>query len=611
MGPRGSKIAHLAAVGLLGLLVVVGVAARVALAQEARLRVANDQSDQAISNFHGMQYLLRNSEFFASGRFLVDATITSATADARGHVTVDFNVTDREGEPVTGLTDMAFNIAKLVPAGEGETASHWVPYVYRLQTVTGSAAGDWPNPDGTEAWQGYREPASEGRLTERGDGRYRYRFGINLRDASAGDRRIDYERGLTHRVTVMLAVDGGATGDGWYDFVPDGSDVIETRDITETATCQTCHGRNEFHGHDGERHQVQTCATCHTADLIDPHSGASLDLKVLIHQIHAGAELATIPGADGIVFDNPATAADESADNGRFAVWGDGDEMHTWWNVEFPAVIENCTKCHQGGGSDVDNWMTVPSAAACGSCHNDIDFVAGVNHEVSLTDAECIDCHRPMGDADAVVDSHDWLHHDPRNIQEYDVELTVSTPANGTHFEAGEAPVVTIRLREDGALIDHRNIAADTDGNEGCLVTGCPESDGKFAHAYLFVHGPRAKRDPVLTTAARARVVAASEGPFDLGADGATLSLTIDGGMEVRSRFSTTEGRVEVPVTNGDWGDVHAATTGEIIAWLSADAAFDARAIAYREGNRLALRSRNLGDFFSIALNEGPVTDVV
>ena len=39
-------------------------------------------------------------------------------------------------------------------------------------------------------------------------------------------------------------------------------------------------------------------------------------------------------------------------------------------------MIQNCTKCHQGTGEDVDNWKEVPSRAVCGSCHDNVDFAA-------------------------------------------------------------------------------------------------------------------------------------------------------------------------------------------------------------------------------------------
>ena len=611
MGLRELVPARLTATVLLGSLMALSLTS-VSVAQESETVPQSGRTDlAAITDFHGTEYLLSLGAFAFAGKYFVDITITGAEADRNGNVTVDFRVENGDGEPVTGITGAAFNIAKLVAPRDGQNFNQWVPYIYRLQTVTGSAGGDWPNPDGTEAYQGYREAASDGDLSDDGDGNYSYEFAADLSDARAGTSAIEYDRSLTHRISVMIAELSGPTGDAFHDFVPDGSDVTETRDIIRTANCQACHGENEFHGHAGERHQVETCVTCHNPGQVDPHSGESLDMKVMVHKIHAGAELATIPGPNGIVFDDPATTDDESADNGSYAIWGDDDFKHSWWNVEYPAIIENCTKCHQGPGTDVDNWKTVPSAAACGSCHNDIDFVAGVNHEVATDDTGCVDCHKPTGDADAIIDSHDWTTHDPRNIPEFTVDLSVSAPANGTHFVAGESPVVTIALREDGDLIDHTSVWADSDGDEGCLETGCPPSDGKFAHAYLFVHGPRANRNPVLTTAARTSVVSSGSGPFDLSADTATLTIEVDGGMDVLSRLSTARGSFSVAVSDGAWAVVNAATAGEIVAWLNGDAAFTARAIAYLENGNVAIRSRNLGEFYSISLGPGPVTDAV
>ena len=84
----------------------------------------------------------------------------------------------------------------------------------------------------------------------------------------------------------------------------------------------------------------------------------------------------------------------------------------------------------------------------------------------------------------------------------FEGQISVSTPANGTHFVAGEAPVVTIILNENGSPIDHTTMVTDTDGAEGCLETGCPPRDNMFATQNFFVHGPRARRAPVLTTTA-------------------------------------------------------------------------------------------------------------
>ena len=45
----------------------------------------------------------------------------------------------------------------------------------------------------------------------------------------------------------------------------------------------------------------------------------------------------------------------------------------------------------------------------------------------------------------------------------------------------------------------------------------------------MYVDGPRAKRIPVLTTAARAKVSSATAGPWDLSAGG-QLRVVVDGG---------------------------------------------------------------------------------
>lgn len=581
----------------------------VCFARMAQAVPGSDRGAFLVTAFHGADYL--RSSFESAGRHFVTIRITGATAGTNGRVTVDFRVENKAGAPVPGIKDAHFNIAKLSAPSDGEAFDRWVPYIYRLQTVTDVPGSDWPNPSGTSAYQGYREAAAEGRFADFGDGRYRYEFRTNLTSARAGTRAIPYERNLTHRIAVMLGGQSGQSGDAVYDFVPDGSRVTRSRDIVQTAMCQSCHGEFGLPGHDRERFQLTTCVTCHNPGQVDPHSGESLDMNVMVHKIHAGAHLDSIPGKDGIVFNNPTTPVDESADNGRYAIWGDGNQKHTWWNIEYPAVVANCTKCHQGPGAQVDNWKTVPSIAACGSCHDDVNFRTGVNHEAATNDTGCVKCHAPAGNKDAVVDSHEWTTKDPRNIPEYTVDLSVSRPANGTHFVAGEAPVVKLVFNEDGKPIDHTTVIEDTNRDEGCLASGCPPSDGMFSHAYFFVHGPRANRNPVLTTAARAVVKSSATGPFDLSAKGAGLALKIDSGQEVRTRLSAASGAITVAVTEGTWRDVAAATPAEIVAWLNRNRGFAARAIAYIESGSVAIRSRNLGTFYSVKLEPGPVTDVV
>jgi OmcA/MtrC family decaheme c-type cytochrome len=563
--------------------------------------------------------LLSSGEYAEAGKYFADATITSATADADGVVTVNYTVADEAGDPVTGLRGN-FTVVKLEPAAGTESFNKWVPYIYRKQEVTAADDQTWPiENNGNVEYQGYRE--SNGTLTDNGDGSYTYVFKQNLTEASQGPTAlaqgdITYDRSLTHRVSVMIGGHSGATADANFDFVPDGSALTETRDIVRTNVCLDCHGEFEFHGHGGDRLTVENCVTCHNPNQIDPHGMESLDMKVMIHKIHAGHDMASIPGPDGIVWNNPATDVDESADNGVYAIWGYRNSKHEWWKAAFPAVIENCTKCHNGDGADVDNWKTVMSRDTCGSCHDLIDWETGSGHAggANADDNTCDLCHRENGIAQTVEDGHDWSIKDPRNIPEFDVAMSVSTPANGTHFVAGEMPVVTVEMSDPatGMPIDHTTVVGDPDGAQGCLESGCPTWNGLYYHAYLFVAGPRGGRNPVLTTAARVEVMGGA-GPFDLSGGG-TLDGTVDTGTSVRTSKNggtVLAGTFSVDVADGTFADASAATAAEVIAWLNGDSAFAARAIAYMDGTNVAVRSRNLGNFFALQLGAGTVNDAI
>ncbi|MCC7537907.1 MAG: OmcA/MtrC family decaheme c-type cytochrome, partial [Deltaproteobacteria bacterium] len=586
-----------------------------------------------IQSFHGEEYLGRSGEYTDGAKTDVDVTITSATADAAGLVTVDFSVATRgdEPEPVTSVAAVSGSIAKLEPPSGGDSSTRWVSYIYRTQTVT---AGAWPAPAGTSAVQATSESSGtdpgRGTLTNNGDGTYRYVYATNLMTAMRDGSPVGYDRALTHRVSIMMGGHSGPTGNANFDFVPDGSALTLTRNIVQTATCQNCHG-SEFHGHGGNRLTVENCVTCHNPGNYDPNGadgagfpGETIDARVMFHRIHAGGEVASIPGADGIVWDNPTTSADESADNGTYRIWGNRDTMHEWWKVGFPANISNCRTCHQGTGEDVEAWRENPSRAACGSCHDDVDFVTGVNHPggEQLTDDDCGTCHTPSGRGVgmSVTDAHDWLQHDPRNIPEFTASLTVSRPANGTHFVAGESPVITLVLSEGGTPINHTTVVGDDPAAEGCTRPGpCPPRDGLFRTAALFVHGPRANRVPVLTTAARAAVVATGPGPFDLSAAGASLSLSVDMGRDTRYVDATggdraQPGNITVTVASaaaGTFPTPAAVTTAQMVTWLNANTNFARRAIAYTQGGNLAIRSRNLGPVHAIQLRPSVVTTVV
>ena len=353
-------------------------------------------------------------------------------------------------------------------------------------------------------------------------------------------------------------------------------------------------------------------------------------MAVMIHKIHAGNELPSVAGPDWQYYDNPWTAANETADNGKYILWGYRDSPVSWETAAFPAVIANCEACHTGSGANVANWMTVPSRAACGSCHDNINWATGANHSTNRimnNDDTCTVCHFDTGTSfgQSVTEAHNWTKKDIRNIPEFDITVTTDTPARGYYIN-GEAPVITIVLKDKvtGTAIDHTTVVQDPTG-EGCIPTPGSEGtactvarDGLFTAANVYVTGPRAERIPRLSYTARAKVTSASAGPWDLSAGGGSLRVKADSGMPMiayntasvydgfgADELITGDVTVTLPAAgaalNALFVNPAAATPAEVAAWLNANAAFSARAIAYvDEGTgvtvigRMSIRSRGI-----------------
>jgi OmcA/MtrC family decaheme c-type cytochrome len=570
-----------------------------------------------ITDLHGVDYLQASGEY-ATGKYIADATITSATADAAGQVVVNFEVERGNGTPVLDVPSVTANIAKLVPIPydapqTGDRTSKWVPYLYRTETVSGNS---YPKPAGTQALQGYRE--GNGTFVNHGDGTYTYTFSTNISNIVAGGQPIAYERNRKHRVSIMMGGHDGATATAVYDFVPDGSTVALTRDIVRTDTCKNCHGF-DFHGHGGDRISIDNCVTCHNPSTTDAQSGNTLDMMTMIHRIHMGGELPSVAGPDG----NPWA----TGDNGSYAIYGFGGSKHEWWKVGFPAQVNNCMKCHDNTGTDSAAWKERPSRAACQSCHDDLDIEsAGTTHAggPQANDNNCAVCHTPDLGLEPIVKAHDRSTTDPdaplfddRNVPEFTFDVTMTPPANGTDYRGNEAPVVSIVFKRDGTPL--ANHAIDGGTAQGCKhtvsATFCDaDTDGKFATTNFFVAGPRANAKPVLTTAARAQILSTTTGPFDLSAAGATLVLKLDQGATITlpdAWGTKVSGVVTVPVSSGTFASTAVATTAEIVTWLNANAAFAARAIAWNEAGKVGIRSRNKGPVFGVQLQASAVTTAV
>ena len=595
----------------------------------------------------------------ANPKYLANIAITSATATATA-ATVSFTLKNKAGAlvDIPSGTSVSAGLFKLAPkdavgAAGGVSYNKWVSYKWTTAVAGTPATGAiaWPKPATYTVAVATRETILSSSvltnplLAKNSTGNYTYTFALAPGTATmptpsisaagpiTGTAVVGFDATKTHRVLLDMGGHAGPTGEATFDFRPDGTAVgTQTRNIVETATCKKCHGP-EFAGHGGDRVTVQGCVTCHSPGTYDPQSGESLEMAVMIHKIHAGNELPSVAGADGQYYDNPNTAVNEAADNGAYAIWGYSSTRYSWEKAAFPAVIANCEACHTGTVANVANWNIVPSRAACGSCHDNINFATGANHSsgnrIMTSDDNCYVCHPATGAAafgQSVVEAHKWTTKDIRNIPEFDVTLTTNTPARGYYIN-GESPVVTIVLKDKttGTAIDHTTVIQDTTG-EGCIPnaagTACTvPRDGLFTAASVYVAGPRAQKVVNLTYAARATVRSATAGPWNLSAGGGKLTVKVNSGMPMLAynTESAYEGfgadelitgniTVTLPAAgaalNALFVNPAAATPAEVAAWLNANVTFHERAIAYVDealaghanAGKLAIRSRGVSE---------------
>ncbi len=169
--------------------------------------------------------------------------------------------------------------------------------------------------------------------------------------------------------------------------------------MIRTESCNTCHDSLAFHG--GYAQGMPMCVLCHQPQNADPTTGNSLDAKVFFHSLHMGSSLPSVVG----------TATTPGV---PYEVIGYMGSVSNFSTVVDPAMTQRCEVCHTQtsaalkttGGAQATAFLTKPSRAACGGCHNDIDFATGfstgpeVNHPggPQADDTQCANCHIPQGE---------------------------------------------------------------------------------------------------------------------------------------------------------------------------------------------------------------------
>jgi OmcA/MtrC family decaheme c-type cytochrome len=158
-------------------------------------------------------------------------------------------------------------------------------------------------------------------------------------------------------------------------------------------------------------------------------------------------------------------------------------------------------------------WLTHPTRAACGSCHNDVNFATGENHAggPQISDAQCATCHFPHGELSfdaSIIGAH--------TISQLATELPglVFNLTGVTNGRAGQTPTVTFTLKDKaGAPLAPSNLAALT------LVMAGPTSDYRTVISESALTAATGSNGTYAYTL-RAPVPATATGSWSVGVEG-------------------------------------------------------------------------------------------
>ena len=437
--------------------------------------------------------------------------VVSASISSSGTISVDFKITDPNGAPLdrTGVTtpgtvSSSFLIA-YVPKGQTEFAS------YITRTVTAISGGATATQVTSDSGGTYQTVAT---------GEYIYTFSTKTPSG--------YDPTATHRVGIygsrnLTQFDLGTNyADTTFDWVPAGGGANPVpRDVVRTPDCNKCHDSLAAHG--GSRKSVQLCVICHQSQTVDPNNGNTLDMKVFIHKIHAGSSLPSVQAGK------------------KYQIIGYQNSVNDWSTVVYPTDVRNCAQtCHnqKNGASQTANFMTNPNRAACGSCHDDVNFATGANHAggAQVNDTQCATCHAPMGqEFDASVLGAHTVPAQSATIPGINVVLT--NVANGT---AGKTPTVTFTVKDNkGNAIPMSTFTANS-GSFSLTMAG-PTSDYGYTSfgsdvtttpGYVtesITSAATCGSDGTCTYTFKHAVPAAATGTYAIGAE-ARMNFTVNAG---------------------------------------------------------------------------------
>jgi OmcA/MtrC family decaheme c-type cytochrome len=174
---------------------------------------------------------------------------------------------------------------------------------------------------------------------------------------------------------------------------------------------------------------VALCVTCHTPQTTDPDTGNTVDFKVMVHKIHAGPELPSVQAGT------------------PYIIIGNNQSVNDFSHTTYPQEINYCQACHDGTARQDINWLTQPTRATCGSCHDDVNFVTGQNHPAGpqADDSLCARCHIAEGELefDASVKGAHTVPRYSRDLPGVNFEIL-----GISNTKPGERPAVTLKITD-------------------------------------------------------------------------------------------------------------------------------------------------------------------
>ena len=379
-------------------------------------------------------------------------TVKSITIGADRKPVVELVLTDDMDQPVDrlGKTTPGVISVSMILAWYDPATRQYTSYTTRTQTTPPSSPR--PNVSAIQA-----SADSGGTWTDLQTGLARYTFRTVLPAGFDATKTTTLGIYATRNLTTIIGKNYYANVE--HDFRPDGGTVTaKWEKIRDASSCNNCHDPLSAHG--GSRRDVKLCAMCHTPQTVDPDTGETVDFKVMVHKIHFGPNLPSVKAGK------------------PYVIIGNAQSFHDYSEVTYPQDVRNCDNCHEGTATtqpaQANVFYTQPSREACGSCHDDVNWVTGANHPAGpqTSDSACNSCHQPEGsEFDASIKGAHTIPLKSKQLKGLKASIV-----SVTDLVAGKKPTVVFKITNgDGTAVDGSKLNSFSP-----MVAGATSSYSKY-----------------------------------------------------------------------------------------------------------------------------------